>query len=114
MQALRRHERRGIEVSVIHAPVFLATKLEAYGDRGHGDSLSSKDVEDIIALLDGRPQLLQELKDPPREMQEFIQERLSRLRDDPSFAYAVEGYLAEAPSRASTVYERMESIIEGN
>ena len=39
---------------MVSAPYFLATKLEAFDGRGHGDYLLSHDMEDLIAVLDGR------------------------------------------------------------
>ncbi len=38
--------------------VLLATKLDAFTDRGQGDYLSSKDMEDVVALINGRPELV--------------------------------------------------------
>jgi len=46
---------------MVLAPYFLATKLEAFDGRGKGDYLSSHDIEDIVAVLDGRPEILDEL-----------------------------------------------------
>jgi len=44
----------------IPAPLFLATKLAAFDGRGAGDYLSSHDLEDFVAVVDGRPTLLDE------------------------------------------------------
>jgi hypothetical protein len=44
-----------VRVTLITAPAFLATKFEAYSDRGGDDMLASHDLEDIINILDGRP-----------------------------------------------------------
>ena len=48
-----------ISVRVITAPYFIATKLEAFFDRGRGDFLGSSDLEDIITVLDGRDDILE-------------------------------------------------------
>ena len=45
----------GASIRLISAPVFIATKLEAFADPGHRDSLASHDLEDITAVVDGRP-----------------------------------------------------------
>lgn len=37
----------GTSIRLITAPVFIATKLEAFADRGGGDFLASHDLEDI-------------------------------------------------------------------
>jgi hypothetical protein len=45
------------EIRLITAPYFLATKLEAFRGRGNDDYRSSRDLEDIVTIIDGRPEL---------------------------------------------------------
>lgn len=104
--------KSGTQIQLIAAPVFLATKLEAYLNRGKGDVLSSKDVEDIIALLDGRLELADEFAQAPSKLQDFVRAQLKTLRDDVNFLYAVEGYLHEAPSRAQSVFSVIARILQ--
>jgi hypothetical protein len=42
-------------VFIANAPSFIATKIEAFESRGRGDFEASKDVEDIFAVVGGRP-----------------------------------------------------------
>jgi hypothetical protein len=51
----------GSTIELVSAVAFLATKLEAYKGRGSGDCLRSKDIEDVIAILDGRPEIVIEV-----------------------------------------------------
>lgn len=66
---------------------LLATKLEAFAGRGEGDMLASQDFADIVALIDGRVELLGEVRAAPQELGEYVAEQLSglmrggRLRD---------------------------------
>lgn len=39
-----------LDILLVTAPFFLATKIEAFTGRGSGDFLSSHDVEDIISI----------------------------------------------------------------
>lgn len=41
-----------VSVRLISAPAFIASKLEAFHDRGQEDFLLSHDIEDIIAVVD--------------------------------------------------------------
>lgn len=41
---------------------LLGTKLEAFAGRGRGDYFGSPDFEDIVALVDGRVELVDEVK----------------------------------------------------
>ncbi len=54
------------------APCFLATKFEAFYSRGGGDYLLSKDIEDILAVVDGRLELIEELRRYDRDVREFV------------------------------------------
>ena len=44
----------GRSIQLVTAPVFLATKLEAFHGRGMGNHRFSHDLEDLMAVLDGR------------------------------------------------------------
>ena len=50
-------------IQMVSAPYFLITKLEAFDGRGNGDYLLSHDIEDLIAVLDGRPETIDENAD---------------------------------------------------
>lgn len=43
-------------IRMVTAPYFLVTKLAAFDGRGKGDYVTSHDMEDIVAVLDGRPE----------------------------------------------------------
>lgn len=49
----------GKVIRVISAPFFLGTKMEAFRGRGRMDYLASHDLEDFIAVVEGRSTLLQ-------------------------------------------------------
>jgi len=58
----------GWAIRIVTAPVFLATKLEAFRGRGQGDFLFSHDLEDLMAVVDGRASLLEECRLSPLEL----------------------------------------------
>ena len=51
----------GMTIRVISSPYFCATKLEAFDGRGAGDYLASHDLEDIITVIDGRAEIIEEI-----------------------------------------------------
>ncbi|MEP7042528.1 MAG: hypothetical protein ABI843_05670 [Dokdonella sp.] len=83
----------GLDVRLIAAPVFVATKLEAFSGRGNGDFLSSHDLEDLLAIVDGRAALLDECRTSPPELQAYLAERFAALLDKPAFVEALPGHL---------------------
>lgn len=55
----------GLRVRLVSAAAFVATKLEAFLDRGRGDYVSSHDFEDILNVVDGRAALVSEIAAAP-------------------------------------------------
>lgn len=62
----------GRQIRLISAPAFLATKLEAFATRGRGDLMSSHDFEDIINVLDGRPEIVDEVALAEDELASYL------------------------------------------
>jgi len=61
-------------------PVYmLAMKLEAFKGRGKGDFLGSRDFGDIIALIDGRSELLGEVANAPADVRTYIAREMRQL-----------------------------------
>jgi len=58
----------GVTIRLISAPAFMATKFVAFADRGNRDFLASHDLEDIINLIDGRPELIDEVAQSPTDV----------------------------------------------
>lgn len=102
------------DLSILYAsaPFFVATKLEAFNGRGGGDLLSSKDVEDVLAVADGRPELLEELKAAPPELRVFVQEVFAGWLRHRDLEYAIEGYLQGDEDRARVILARLRAIVD--
>ena len=84
----------GLQIKLIQAPVFIATKLEAFADRGKGDFLFSHDLGDLIAIIDGRDSLLAECKSHALELKAYLQTKFSALIENRAFMQALSGHLA--------------------
>jgi hypothetical protein len=116
-QARRQSEERelpgGVRIRAVTAPLFLATKIEAFGSRGRGDFVASHDLEDIIAVVDGRPGLADEVKRAPAPIGRFLARTLGWWLHDRDFLAAVPGHLpgdAASQARAPVVLERLRAI----
>lgn len=101
----------GTPIKVFAAPWFLAAKLQAYLGRGKGDLLMSNDIEDIIALLDGREELIAVTKHAPIELRRFVGEELSSLLRLTAFQDVIQS-TAQDPDRETLIYERLDRLIE--
>jgi hypothetical protein len=81
----------GITMRLISAPAFMATKLVAFADRGNGDFLASHDLEDIINLIDGRPELIDEVARSPTELRAYLAAQCGTLLDTKAFHDGLQG-----------------------
>jgi hypothetical protein len=94
----------GTSIRAVRPPWLIVTKLEAFRDRGQSDCLHSRDFEDIVTLVDGREQLIDELRGLPADAQRYIGQEMAAILQLPSFAYGVEGTLpAGEATRADAV-----------
>lgn len=102
----------GIEIRVADAPSFLATKLEAFLDRGRGDYLSSHDLEDVMSVVDGRAELVGELHNADPPLRSFVAETFARLLADEGFVNALPGLILEASPavRTPVTLQRLRAI----
>jgi predicted nucleotidyltransferase len=83
----------GTSIRVIPAPVFVATKLEAFHGRGAGDYLFSHDLGDILSVVDGRDSLIDECRHVPAELRAYLSEQISALLRERRFVDALPGHL---------------------
>jgi hypothetical protein len=83
----------GTVIRSITAPYFLATKLEAFQSRGKGDVFASHDLEDVIAVIDGRPAITGEIQAAGTGVRAFISRNITELLADRRFMDALPGYL---------------------
>lgn len=98
-----------VSIRVINAPCFVATKLEAFHGRGGGDYLASHDLEDIIGLVEGRPELFDECLAAPAPLREYLQQEVSALLAMAAFNDALPGHVLEA-GRLPVVRRRLLQI----
>ncbi len=108
----------GMSIRLIHAPVFIATKLEAFNDRGRDasgqpDFLGSHDLEDIITVVDRRPELQAECAAAPEELQRYLAHAFRTLLANADFNTALAGHLpgdAASQSRLQKLRDLLRSL----
>ena len=83
----------GLVIRLILPPVFLGTKIEAFRGRGRGDFRASRDLEDLVAVIDGRASIVEEVRVSPEELKAYLRENVSSFLANPDFAEALAGHL---------------------
>lgn len=66
------------DIKILSAPCYLATKFEAFNNRG-SDYRISHDIEDIIYVLDNRIGIVEEIENDDTRIANFIKEQLQNI-----------------------------------
>jgi hypothetical protein len=108
----QRLETSAGSIRVVGAAHFVATKLESFASRGCADYYHH-DLEDVVVLVDGRPELVEELAQAADDLKHFVARTVADLLAERSFREALPGHLSPDPAsqaRLGLVIERLEAI----
>ncbi|HEY1082812.1 MAG TPA: hypothetical protein VGE29_11145 [Prosthecobacter sp.] len=109
MREAQRVVLHGSPVWIASAPCFLATKFEAFRSRGRGDYLGSKDMEDIIAVVDGRMELFEDVGNASLDVRRFLAQCCQELCQDERFLDQI-GNLVPESGREAEVLSRLQKL----
>ncbi len=107
--ATRLRLKGDLDIRLISAAAFVATKFEAFGDRGKRDYLASHDLEDVLNVVDGRKELASEINTATPELRNAVQGYCAALLAEPGFEQSLPGLISDG-SRWPIVLERLQSI----
>lgn len=93
----------GLVIRHASAPAFLALKWAAFADRGAGDPFSSHDLEDILALIAGRPSITSEVSGSVQEIAKFVRDSSRQLLAHASVEDLLAGCLSNALDPETTI-----------
>lgn len=103
----------GTSINILPAPYFLATKLEAFKDRGNNDFYGSHDFEDIIYLIDNRTTIVEEILKSDEDLKQYIKQELTAIKSHPQseeiLAMHIHPLIRE--ERLQMLMEKIEQII---
>jgi predicted nucleotidyltransferase len=104
--------RPGLRIRLVTPPYFVATKLEAFEDRGRGDYLESHDLEDVLSVVDGRPELVAEIENAEPALKAYVAAVCARLVADEGFINALPGLVLEGgvAARVPIVLDRLKKL----
>lgn len=105
-----------VSVKIFSLPYFLASKLVAFRDRGNNDYMGSRDIEDIVSLLEVVDEVLLEklLPQVSQELRAFLKKEFQELLKTSDFLDCLPGAVfnrAAANEAAAAVKQRMQILI---
>lgn len=108
-----RHSIGNIEIRVVSAPLFLATKLEAHHGRSEGDYMGSHDMEDILAVVDGRPTIIKDCFTAPNNVKAYLADNFATLLADEEFINVLPGFVdpSGGSARAAVIRDRLQGLV---
>jgi hypothetical protein len=101
-------------IRIFSTPFFVASKIEAYKQRGAKDKRLSSDFEDIVYIIENRSELIDEVLNSPSTVREYIVEfcqTILRQQDTLEAIAAVMGYIP-SPRRVSYVHSILEKLAQ--
>ena len=104
----------GTVIRVVSPAHFLGTKLEAYRGRGNNDPLASRDIEDILNVVDGRDTLAAEVAAAAPPLRADIAAGIGNLLRHRDFDYAVQATARSNRQREELIFQRLETIAAFN
>jgi len=102
-------------IKLVSAPYFIVTKFEAFTSRGNNDYLMSHDIEDIVSRLDGRQELMDDVKRADQTVTNALSRYFIQHLASDRFIDAVHGHLPGdevSSQRAIKVLKDMQQIAD--
>jgi hypothetical protein len=102
----------GLSIRIPTPPLMLATKLAAFDSRGKADPAISKDLDDIVTLIDGRAELLSEIAQCPTDLRAWLGRELIELASHKIVRHILPGLFLgpDAASRHDRLHRRVLTI----
>jgi predicted nucleotidyltransferase len=102
----------GVNINILPSTYFLATKLEAFKDRGANDFYGSHDYEDIIYLLDNRITIVEDILAADEDVRTYIKQEINVIKNHPqaSEILAVHIHPLVREERFRMLMEKIEKI----
>jgi hypothetical protein len=100
----------------VTAPYFCATKIVAFHGRGKDDYTGNHDLEDFLAVVDGRLELISEIHAEDESVRAYLATEVTALLAKPQFIDALPGFLLPdqgSQARLPMLLDRLGQIVRG-
>jgi hypothetical protein len=91
--AEERNLEKGLKIRLVAPIYFCASKPEAFAGRGKNDFHASRDLEDLIAVVDGRAELAGGIRSAAGDVRSYLAKEIKKLTSSREFNDALPGHL---------------------
>ena len=100
-------------VRIFSLPYFIASKLDAFTDRGKNDGRTSADFEDIVYVMEYSRSIWDQLKSAPPEVKSYLQNKFKELLAKPYFFEWIDGHVSHgSPPATYYIIQELKTFIE--
>jgi len=101
----------GQEINILPLTYFIASKIDAFKQRGNQDYLFSHDIEDVISVLDGRIELAI-LNNADNDVKKYLKEQFSIMIRDNRFIESIQGHIGYDSTSSTRAFRIIDFIKE--
>jgi hypothetical protein len=108
-----RELEKGLKIRLVAPVYFCASKLEAFAGRGKNDFSANRDLEDLIAVVDGRSELVGEIQAAASDVRSYLAKEIEKLLEIREFTDALAGHVPPddaSQERVGTIISRLREI----
>ena len=100
-------------IKILPSPYFIATKIEAFKNRGANDGRTSSDFEDIIFILNNRSSVWDEIQKSDLSVKDYLKKEFRELLNNPYLEEWIDAHTAFSSS-PSTIYliQKLNEIVK--
>ncbi len=101
-----------VGVKILPLSYFLASKIDAFYDRGRKDVYGSHDLEDIVYLFNYRIGIVGDISNSNQEVKSYLSKSLSDILADDRIMNALPGhlYFEEGDERMEFIKDKMRAV----
>jgi len=106
-------EVHGESIQIFSAPCYLATKLEAFNNRGT-DYRTSPDFEDVVYVIDNREKIVAEIEQTNPVVREFLIEQVRKILKNSNLEEIISAHIHPflQNERVPVVLDKMRRIVK--
>ena len=114
LATLQTVKANNIDIQILSAPYFLATKFKAFNDRGI-DYRTSHDIEDVIYVLDNNIDIVNQINQADTKVREFIKSEFQKIIDNDALEEIIAAHVHPLviEQRQAIIMDKLTQILTG-